>query len=274
MDLVLQSIILLVIGLFGGFMAGLLGIGGGVVFVVVLQHYLQTAGVPSEIIVPVTIANSMFCILCAGIAGSIKQYRYGNFYLFPIVFSGVPATMASIFIGRLLSTATWYDKKAFNWVFVVILGYIAVSVLYRNDEKQTKPPVEKRFFFGVIGWLSGALAAFTGVGGGILIVPFYNRLLRYPIKQATSISLGIIVLMALGTTIFNTINHQVYIGLPYSIGLISLMHSLPLAIGSVLSSPYGVSASQKLSAQRIRIIFFVFVTLVLLKSVYEIVVGN
>ena len=68
-------------GCAGGLLAGLLGVGGGLVFVVIFTNYLAVLGIPDNKIAQLIIANSMVAIFFAGTSGSIKHYLNGDFFL-------------------------------------------------------------------------------------------------------------------------------------------------------------------------------------------------
>jgi uncharacterized membrane protein YfcA len=74
----LQIILLLLTGALGGFMSGLLGVGGGIIFVPVIDYYLQKQGINGHLLVNLILANSLATIVFTGAAGSIKQFKLGK----------------------------------------------------------------------------------------------------------------------------------------------------------------------------------------------------
>lgn len=71
--------LLIIIGSIGGFLSGMLGVGGGVIFVPVIDFILSSAGVNEDIAVNIILANSIATIAFTGTISSIKQVRMGNF---------------------------------------------------------------------------------------------------------------------------------------------------------------------------------------------------
>jgi uncharacterized membrane protein YfcA len=86
-----------------------------------------------------------------------------------------------------------------------------------------------------------------------------------PIKKATSISLGVISIMAILTSLYNFIFHKVVLHDNSQVIYLSL--ALPVALGSLLAAPIGVQIASKISAKLIRIVFIVFLLLVITKMI-------
>ena len=72
---------LVLAGFAGGVLAGLLGIGGGIIYVVILPYALRDVGVSTEYLAPLTIANSIFGVLFASFATNYLNIRDKDFYL-------------------------------------------------------------------------------------------------------------------------------------------------------------------------------------------------
>ncbi len=106
----MEIITLLILGGIGGLLAGMLGIGGGIIYVLLFSHYLPLTGIPSHLIVPAIVANSMFAIFFAGISGSYKHYKNKNFHPKQFLIIGSAASIASIFFSHLIINVNWYTQ--------------------------------------------------------------------------------------------------------------------------------------------------------------------
>ncbi len=264
MQVVLDVLLLFVLGGLGGLLAGLLGIGGGIIYVLIFSHFLKQYDYSNQQIVSAIVANSMFAILFAGLSGSFKQWRINNFYPKQIIITGISATIASIFFSYIISKSTWYTKEQFNWLFIGLLVFIVYRLfMQRNKPINTKDVDANRIQLIATGLCSGTIAAFSGIGGGVVIVPILSDWIKMPIKKATSISLGVISIMAVFTSIYNALIHASIS--ESSIPLIQYHLALPVAIGSLIAAPYGVNIANKLKANQIRIIFILFIILVITK---------
>lgn len=258
--------VLLLLGSVGGLLAGLLGIGGGVVYVLIFSHYLSKYGLSESAIVQAIIANSMFAILFAGVSGTYKQWRNKNFHPSQMLTTGIAASLASIFFGYVISMGTWYTKDRFTWIFICLLIFIAIRLFTQRNKVtlETDSNANKLQLF-LTGLSSGTISAFSGIGGGVIIVPILTDLIKMPIKKATSISLGVISIMAILTSLYNFIFHKIV--LQDNSQVIYLSLALPVALGSLLAAPIGVQIASKISAKQIRIIFIVFLLLVITKMI-------
>lgn len=258
-------------GCVGGLLAGLLGIGGGLVFVLIFTNYLTSVQINDKDIAQIIIANSMFAIFFAGVSGSIRHFINGNFFVRPIVAAGTMAVICSITTTYIINHSTFYNKYVFTIIFVIIAAFTAIKILFGNKENQSPSPEEKsgNGKYLLIGGLGGILASLSGIGGGIIMVPLLNKMLNIQIKKATAISLGVITLTALLLTAYTfIIRPEVPIHLPYSYGLIILPMVLPVSAGCLIFSPVGVELARRLSQRTVQVTFAVFLLLVISNMMY------
>jgi uncharacterized protein len=258
-------------GCVGGLLAGLLGIGGGLIFVLIFTNYLSVVNAPESTLAHYIVANSMFAIFFAGISGSIKHYLNENFFLKPVLISGLAASVSSLVTSFFINAGTWYNKEVFAVIFITITSYVAYQILAGKDKVAEGDRVEN-FSVGtflVIGGLGGILAALSGVGGGVIMVPMLTRMLHISIKKATAISLGVITIMALVTSVYAMTVAETEVLMPHSYGLIVLPMVLPVAAGCMIASPFGVSLAKKIPHQTIKVIFAVFLLIVIFNMIYN-----
>lgn len=268
MSSIVEVLILVLLGGVGGLLAGLLGIGGGIIYVLIFDYFLNRIGVPKELIVPSIIANSMFAILFAGISGSYKQWKNKNFFPSEMIITGLAASASAIFFSYIISSGTWYTKEKFSIVFIILLILIAIRLFTQRKKVESTDFVKPNpLALSITGLISGTIAAFSGIGGGVIIVPILTDIIKLPIKKSTSISLGVISIMALFTSLFNGMSSAVSTN-THSLLVFSL--ALPVAIGSLIASPIGVSISNRLKANHIRIILIIFLLVVITKMLLSI----
>lgn len=271
---ILQIILLLLTGAVGGFMSGLLGVGGGIIFVPVIDYYLQKQGINGHLLVTLILANSLATIVFTGAVGSIKQFKLGNYFPKEITFTALGGIFTSLSVSYLIATTTFYSKSMFNIIFALMLLALIVRMLRNQKEGAAEivlPSHWAPLYYSMVGAATGCATALSGLGGGLVMVPVFNQLLRLNLKTSTSISTGVITFLVLPITIYYA-KQQLPDGvtLPLQLGWLNGQIILPLAIGSVFFTQLGVKASHNMNPAKIKIIFMIFALLVLSKTVWEI----
>ena len=257
-----DMVLLAIAGLGGGILAGMLGIGGGVIYVLIYSQFIYrftTVPISGEDLVQLLVANSAFALVFAGIAGSVKQYRLNNFHIRPILWIGIPGILTAILTTLFIEYNSVYSKKEFAVLFTIVMIPVILRMLFQENFKNKgaiKPSV------GVLvgtGLFSGLVTALAGLGGGFIIIPVLNGLLRIPIKRTISISLGVIALVAIGFSIFNlAIPVFDHYHLKGAVGAVIFPMALPVVAGVLFGAPLGVQISHRLSHRTIRLIFVAF----------------
>ena len=243
---------LMALGLGTGFLAGLLGIGGGMLMVPFLTLVISGRGVPSDLAVKVAIATSMATIMFTSLASVRAHHRRGAVRwdlakrLAPGIVAG--SLVASMGIFALLKGSS---LAVFFGIFV---GFSATQMLLGRKPKASRqmPGTKGQLAAGsVIGLLSGLV----GAGGGFVSVPFMTWCnVSIHNAVATSAALGFPIAMA--NVIGYVISGQNLPNLPaYSLGYVWLPGLLVIALGSVLTAPLGARAAHSLPIARLKRIF-------------------
>ena len=142
-------VLLSLFGAAGAFMAGFLGVGGGIIYIPVLDYFLQKAGLQNDLLVKAILANSLFTIIFSGTVASYKQYKMGNFYPKEILLTALPGIVVALTITYFIQTGTWYSKSIFNMVFAVMLLLIVIKMLIPNKQAESSQmvQVDERFYY-------------------------------------------------------------------------------------------------------------------------------
>ncbi len=258
----------LLAGLVGGFLAGMLGVGGGIVFVPVIQQVLIMNHI-GEDFVSYTLANSLAIVFAVGISGTIKQVKLRNTHLPSALVTGFSAIASSLGITFVFTHYGLTDQKVFNAIFAVILILTALRMLFSrkssgtNDELLTLPSLPN---FVPAGLFAGFVTALSGLGGGVVMVPYFNKILKLPIKFATGLSLSVIPIIAFPLLVFYGIKIPVQVIYEkYQTGYLVWPVVLPVIGVAIFASRWGVKVSQKLQSNTIKWIFITFVIITLVK---------
>lgn len=266
-----EFLLLFIMGLAGGFLAGLIGIGGGVMYILVLPYLLLNMGFPQEEIVQYTIANSLFGTTFAALSGNLALLKKGEFFWKEVMVIGVFGTVCSLATLFLLVNTASYQRDQFNLIVIIIMLFIAIRTLVQSRQPVNKL-VEKRssmLGLGSVGAAAGSVSALSGLGGGTVIIPILNSGFKMPMYKAKSISLGVIFITSLSLTIFNLFATPMTDYSNQNTGYIVWPLALVISLGVVLGSPFGVIVSRKLSNRLISYIFVLFVLVVIADKVFQ-----
>lgn len=245
---------LMAIGLCSGFLAGLLGVGGGMVLVPCLVFVLGKQGVSGDLAIKMGIATAMATILFTSLSSVWAHHKRGAIR-WPIVRGIAPGIVA----GGLLAGAGAFSMlkgQALGLFFAVFVGYSAWR-MYQGAAKQTGVRSGVHGFWGLsaVGTGIGFISGLVGAGGGFLSVPYMSRC-NVPIHQAvaTSAALGFPIAVAnvLGYTISGW---NVASTTPGSWGYFYLPALVLIAMCSVFTAPLGAKVAHGLNVAALKKVF-------------------
>lgn len=266
-------LILAAAGFGGGILAGMLGIGGGVVYVFIFSFYLQRlTTVPlGKDLVQLLIANSAFALVFAGLSGSVRQYLARNFYPRFIFWLSVSGLTSALLTTVLIKHTGLYTPREFAVVFSLLMIPIIARMVFQ--ERLASPGntfAVSPYSLLITGFIAGAVMALSGLGGGFVIIPVLNGLFRVPIKKTVSVSLAFIAIVAAVYSLYNLflVDYSQYL-LPGTVGAIVFPLVLPVLAGVILGAPLGVHIGHRLPNHVLRIIFVTFCLLVIVRLLVQ-----
>lgn len=271
---VTDFIILFLFGSFGGFMSGFLGVGGGIIYVPVLDYFLSKYFHDSELVKAV-LANSLFVIMFSAAVASYKQYKLGNLFFKEIIQTLLPGIISVVVLQTLINKGTWYSRDVFLYFFLTMLLFVAFKMFLSKPKIIiTENTKADNYKYNITGAFAGIVTAMSGLGGGVIMTPVFTEWMKLDIKKASAISTGVILGFAIVIGILNlNAVPQNYVS-DFQFGYILLPIAFPLIIGTFLFAQMGVKTAQKSKSQTIRITFATFASIVLLKVIYEILIIN
>jgi uncharacterized membrane protein YfcA len=267
---ILDYVILAVFGALGAFVSGFLGVGGGIIYIPVLDYFLKKAGMNDAMLVKGILANSLFTIIFSGSVSSYNQYKHGNFFPKQILQTALPGMVTSFIITYLIKSGDWYNKTTFNYVFAAMLFIIVLRMFSSKSKIQETEKESPALYYRTTGFFAGIITAFSGLGGGVVMTPVFTDVMKQSIKKASSISNGVIPLFAIVLGIYNLSDVPSQYISDWQVGYIVLPVVLPLIFSTFIFAPMGVSVSQKTPQQVIRMVFASFASLMFIKLMYEI----
>jgi uncharacterized membrane protein YfcA len=249
----LMTILALVVtGVFAGILAGLLGVGGGIVIVPVLYFLFQGFGVSADSAMLVATATSLATIIPTSISSIRSHHRLGNvdIALFKrwslFIFSGV-------LVGSWLVTRA--DGDWLTLLFGIIATLAALNMLFRTGKPAMFSKLPHSGGQAVMGSSIGFLSAMVGIGGGTLSVPLLT-LFNYPAHKAvgTAAAIGLIIALpgALVMLLLGVPPEDAPVG---TFGLVNLIGFICIVPLTVLFAPVGARLASSLDAGLLKKIF-------------------
>jgi uncharacterized membrane protein YfcA len=243
--------ILLVMGAAGGFAAGLLGIGGGMVLVPFIIMIFSAQHFPPELIVHMAIATSLATILFTSMS-SVRAHHLRGAILWPIVRMLAPGILLGSWIGPWIGTQM--NSSALALLFGLFVAFSATQMLLGKKPTGSRGLPGKPGMFAAGGGI-GVLAGLVGAGGGFVSVPFMSWCnVKIHNAIATSAALGFPI--ALAGTLSNIYFGWNAPGLPaHTLGYIYLPALGVIAAASMAMAPLGARAAHALPVHILKKIF-------------------
>jgi len=247
-----------VVGAIAGVLAGLLGIGGGLVIVPMLVYCYSSQGIDNTVIMQMALGSSMASIMFTSVSSFMAHSRRGAVD-WPVVkrisLGVLVGTYAGSFFASKMSTGF---LKGF---FVLFLYFVAIQILFGKEPKASREFPGKAGMFGA-GNVIGIVSSLVGIGGGTLTVPFliWNNV---GIHRAIGTSAAVGFPIAIAGTLGYLINGLGSAGLPpHAIGFIYLPALAGIVAASVLTAPLGVRLAHSLPVDRLKRVFAVLLIIV------------
>ena len=243
---------LLALGVVAGFLAGLLGVGGGMMMVPVLTLVFTQRGVEGGVAVKMAIATSMATIMFTSLSSLRAHHGLGN-VKWPIARAMAPGIVA----GSLAAGAGAFavlKGQTLALVFAAFIGYMALQLL---RGRQPRPSRQLPGWAGLAGMgaLIGFLSALVGAGGAFLSVPFMTWC-NVPPRHAvgTSAALGFPIALA-STAGYVVAGWGLAPALPGAVGYLYLPALAIVSLASVSLAPLGASAAQRMDVAMLKRLF-------------------
>jgi len=259
---------LVLAGLGSGFVAGLFGVGGGIVRIPIFLFMFPFFGIDSEILMHLAVGTSLTLAVPSAVMASRAQYRAGNLD-FGFLRSWIPGLITGVFAGILVMRFT--SSKFLEAVFAVVITIAAVHMLLFTERLRLGEQVPEGLKKSLLSFPIGTVSMMMGISGGTLTTPLLTAF-NYPIHRcialATPGGLFISVIGAIGSVI-NGIGVS---GLPsFSLGYIDLTAVIIMIPTVMFSAPLGVRLANHLSQRKLKKIFAAFMVIVALEMIRNII---
>lgn len=245
-------------GALGGFLSGLMGIGGGIVMVPVLYTAFSFVGAPDAYTMHLAVATSLGIIVPTAFFSARSHKKRGAFVI-EITKIWTPWMVTGAVLGTVL--AAYLKSDALALFFAVMAALMGMKLLLPLEDIVISKNVPNRTTSGALGLSIGVASSLMGIGGATFSVPTMT-LFAIPIHKAvgTAAFMGVFV-AAFAATGFIIAGWSVPGLPPYSLGFVNLVGVAVVAPISSMMAPLGVATAHKLARRKLSILFGLFLIL-------------
>ena len=256
---------LLATGIFAGLLAGLLGVGGGIIIVPILFHLFTAFGVTTSLAMPLAVGTSLSTIVLTSIVSARNHYAKGGVDL-GLVKSWMVPVLIGVIVGSLAPAVIdgAQVKQAFGIMLVTVSVHMLASSRWKLELFDHLPLRSVQFLLAI---LAGGFSALLGIGGGTLMVPLLT-LFAFPIHRAVSTAsvFGLIISVP-ATLIYITTGWETPGLPPLSTGYVNWAAFAILVPMTMWFAPLGVKLAYSLNVPQLKRAFAVFLCLVGVKMI-------
>lgn len=247
------------LGAVTGVLAGLLGIGGGLVLVAALVWLLPLHGVAPEEAMHVALASGMASIVLTATSSAWAHHRRGS-VLWPSVAWMVPGLLLGGWLGS--GIAVRLDEQMLRWCVAGYCGLAAAQMAFgRVRAGAITDAVPRGPGLSAAATGIGAVSAVVGIGGGSMTVPLLIWRGVAPVRAVgTSSACGIFIALAAASGF--ALQAPVGSVADHSIGYVYLPAAIGVALASVLTAPFGTRLAHAISGTALKRAFAVFLAVV------------
>ncbi|MEZ9057054.1 sulfite exporter TauE/SafE family protein [Vibrio pelagius] len=237
-----------------GVLAGLLGIGGGLLVVPALLFLLPKAGIAQEIAMQMALATSLSTIIVTSGSSALNHLKLGNVEMFVVKWL-MPGVVVGGFMGSFIadSIPSQYLPKVFGIIVLLLAMQMLLSI--RSHSQKTMPDPAKTVACG--GGI-GVISSLAGIGGGSLSVPFLNHHGVEMRKAVGSSSVCGCVIAISGMIGFIWHGSSVESLPAYSLGYVYVPALVAISCTSVLTTRTGAKLATQLPTPVLKKVFAVF----------------
>jgi len=256
----MELVIFIIVGIFTGLSAGLLGIGGGIVSVPAMIFLLPYFDVPVSLIMHVAIATSLALIIPTSLMSAYGHFKH-NAIAWHYVRKFVPGLVLGSAVGA--GIVTFLNRETLQPLFAVLLMLIALYMLFPKSSENSSRPVLINDFLPAS--VIGVISALMGVGGGTMTVPYLmwrGLVLPKAIGSSAFCGLPIAVVGSVTLLILNAGNNPAE---AEAGSLIYFPAFWGILIGAMIFAPVGAGLVPRINAVLLKRIFILMLLVVAIR---------
>jgi uncharacterized protein len=242
---------LALLGITTGFLAGLLGIGGGMMMVPFMTIILTAKGYPAEYTVKMAVATSLATI-CFTSLSSVRAHHRRGAVLWPIARRLAPGILLGSLVGAQLAVAL--PGKILSVLFACFVAFSATQMFLDRKPNATRTMPGTLGTAGM-GGLIGMLSSLVGAGGAFISVPFMTWCnVKIHNAVGTSAALGFPIALA-GTLGYMWAGRELPQMPPGSVGYLYLPGLAVISLASMSMAPLGARTAHRMDIRPLRKVF-------------------
>ncbi|MBT9463881.1 sulfite exporter TauE/SafE family protein [Hydrogenophaga sp.] len=249
---------LLATGLVAGVLAGLLGVGGGIVIVPVLYHLFTLLGIDESVRMHVAVGTSLATIIPTSIMSSRAHRKRGSLDA-ALLKKLMPGVVVGVIVGAIASG--FLSGHVLTAVFATVALLVALNMAFKRDGFALADGLPGTAGTALLGSGIGGVSTLMGIGGGTLSVPILNAL-RVPMHTAvgTGAMLGTLISVP-GALAFVLNGLDVPNRPPFSVGYVNLLGFALIVPATLATTGWGAKLAHSINARRLRQVFAMFLAL-------------
>jgi len=238
-------------GAFAGFVAGLLGVGGGLIIVPVLFFSFAAQGYEQQYLMHMALTTSLATIVITSISSTIAHHKK-QAVLWPIVFMLSPGIIIGSWVGGI--TASQINSQALSTFFAIFELLVAINLFLKFKPTQQQTNISKVASTGG-GFVIGLISTMVGIGGGTMTVPFLHRF-NIPMRKAvaTSAACGFPIAL-IATSSYVYASWDIDTNSRFAIGYLQFYAMTVIACCSFIFAPIGAKVAHSISENKLRLSF-------------------
>lgn len=253
-------------GCIAGVMAGLFGIGGGIVIVPVLEFALGTLGVDPAIRMHVAVATSLATIVPTSLS-SARAHHNRN----AVDVAIVKRWAIFVLLGALLGTwiAAQVHSRTLAMLFATLALFVAAKMLFFPDSRNITNDVPRSPLVLGIPTAIGCLSSMLGIGGGtfsVMTLTLFNQPIHRAVGTAALFGLAISVPGTVGFIVSGWGDVRVP---PGSLGYVSLLGFALIAPATVVTAPVGAKIAHSFTEKKLSLLFGIFLVIASIRLFYR-----
>lgn len=267
--LVQMLVLLAVIGAFAGVLAGLLGVGGGIVLVPAFFYAFQTLGYDGPGLMQMCLATSLATIIVTSLR-SVHGHNKKGAVDWDILRTWAPGIVIGAVLGMLV--VAQLRSSTLQAIFGILALIVGLYMGFGRKDWRLGPAMPTGALRAALSPGVGFLSVLMGIGGGSFGVPLMS-LFGVPIHRAVATAAGFGVLIAVPAVIgFLLVDLQGPVP-PFTIGAVNLIAFGVIIAMTLITAPLGVKLAHAMDPGPLKRVFAVFLVLVALNMLRKAVLG-